>query len=127
MDKNELNNRVLQMWVWALIHDMDITEYLRKSGKSHVAIYGFGAIGECLYYDLINKGIVVDYIIDRNKVQLCDSPIYSPYDRTFPTTDVIIVTVEYAISEITELLTSKTDNEILSFQQLLCHTTGLVL
>ncbi len=126
-NKYEVYYQMLLMWLWSELHDKTILSYLSKNKVKNVAIYGMSEIGGCLYYELKKAGIEVDYVIDRNKAVFCECPVFSPENSSFPETDLIIVTAEYAISEIYPLLSKKTENKIISLQQLLCYATGLVL
>ena len=126
-NKFEIYYHMMLMWVWSEVHDKKITDYLLSIGVRNVAIYGMTEIGKCLSYELEKAGIETNYAIDRNRAVICDCPVYSPDDSSFPNVDAIIVTAEYAFKEIAENLSLKTDNRIISMQQLLCDATGLVL
>ena len=127
MEKNELYNQMLLMWLWAELHNMSIVSCLKNKGFENVAIYGMGGMGECLYYELYSGGINIRYVIDRNDTVLCDCPVLSPNSDWFPDVDIIIITVENEFQEISKMLVSKTKAKLLSLQQLLCNVTGLVL
>ena len=126
-NKFEIYYHMMLMWVWSELHEKKITDYLISVDVKNVAIYGMTEIGKCLSYELDKAGIKTNYVIDRNKAVICDCQVYRPDGESFPKVDAIIVTPEYAFSEIAENLSNKTDNRIISLQQLLCDATGLVL
>ena len=126
-NKFEIYYHMMLMWVWSELHDKKIIDHLLSIGVRNVAIYGMTEIGKCLSYELDKAGVKTNYVIDRNRAVICECPVYSPNSDRFPEVDVIIVTAEYAFKEIAEKLSKKTDNRIISLQQLLCDVTGLVL
>lgn len=94
-------DNVLREWVFNLISHKYISNYLRDKGLVRVAIYGFSELGEMLYEELIENGVRVEYIADKNYSILSSSSIkvISPDDMFQMTEDVVVVTaiVDYPI------------------------------
>lgn len=120
--KRNIYYRMLWMWFWAESHGKSVSKYLADSGYKKVAIYGMAEIGELLYYELLKVGIEIPFVIDQNRSILCECPVISPHSN-IPKADLIIITAEYYVEEITELL-KKTDIPLMSIQQAICFATG---
>ena len=126
LKKRNIYYKMLCMWFWAESHGRSVSRYLFDCGYRQVAIYGMAEIGELLYYELIKAELEIPFVIDQNMSILCECPIISP-ECDIPRADLIIVTPEYYIEEITEMLRRKTDVPVMSIQQAICYATGFAM
>lgn len=92
----------------------NIADYFEQRGIKTIAIYGMSHIGQRIIDDLENSEVKVMYGIDQRAERLTyNLHIYKP-DEEFPEVDAIVVTA-YDYDEIAEMLSEKTECEILSF------------
>lgn len=77
---------------WMESGDKNIVYFFRSRKIYHVAIYGYGKLGRRLIRVLENAGIVIDFIVDRNKNVTKDFPVYN-IDNFLPATQVVIITL----------------------------------
>lgn len=118
-DKHLALYLMMNQWVKVKQEGKSIPDFLRGKGYHKIAIYGMNYVGETLYDELQDSGIEVAYAIDRN----ADS-IFSEIDVVAPDTeldevDAIIVTPIFFFDEIEEMLSSKTDADILCMEDIL--------
>ncbi len=98
--------------------DKSIVDYMEKKEYRKVAIYGMSHIAQRVMDDLEDSSIEVVYGIDRRADRLTyNIPIYNPEDE-LPEVDVIIVTA-YDYEEIYDMLSKKTDYDIISFADMI--------
>ncbi len=98
--------------------NVSVADYLKKLDVKQVAIYGVGYLGKNLYLDLVEAGINVSYVIDRNKDnwdQQCK--IYFPEDKV-PEIEMIIVTPVYDFDEIKNFLDTKINTQVISLEKI---------
>ena len=120
--KQESVLRVYESWMNALQNKKSISGYLMTHNYRHIAIYGLGRLGKHLYEELMNSGINVSYVIDRNysvinkyyKQVYC----YNPEDK-LPSVDMIIVTVPGEEKEIVASLKKKNAGSVKTMNDLL--------
>lgn len=95
-----------------------IVTYFEEHNIKKLAIYGMSHIAQRIIDDLENSGVKVVYGIDRRAERLTyNMPIYKPEDE-YPEADAIIVTA-YDFEEISDMLSEKTDCEIISFADMI--------
>ena len=88
-------------------------------GFHKIAIYGMSDAGQRLYEELNGTSIEIDYAIDRRTVDVAENiPIVS-LDNVLHKVDAIVVTAIYDFPEIVELLQNKTQDYIISLEQII--------
>lgn len=93
-----------------VLHQIDIYK---------VAIYGFGKHGKLLLKDLLDDGVEVDYIIDKEPKELyCENIKILGLKQELPMTDAIIITPYLEIESIEKELKTKTNAKIISLEYL---------
>lgn len=101
---------IIEQWLRNKIDNKEIGKYLSAIGINSVVIYGAGKIGELLYDDLLQSGIIdIECFIDKNASSLYygidDVNIYSleEVDKV-QKVDAIIITPYKAFTNIKEEL-----------------------
>ncbi len=92
VQKNDQIIRAFERWMKLKQSGKSIATFLQQSGYSHVAIYGFGKLGTCLYEELRDSKVKVDYIIDKNPDVISVEVDKYPVGVELPDTEMIIVT-----------------------------------
>lgn len=100
---------VLTKWLYS---DIDIADYLRKSGINSCVIYGYAEIGKILFKKLSSSKMNVLYVLDKNATASDDIKIFYP-QKNLEIPDAVLVT---AISSFNEI---KTDLEQLGYRKIL--------
>jgi len=113
--KNKLLLQVMTRWMKRMAEGRTLEEYFHEHGIKSVAVYGLGAVGDCLVSYLSScLNIKLSYGIDRGTVKCSYGfDVYAPEDE-LPETDVIIVTPISEFERIKEELSKKNKYEILS-------------
>lgn len=90
-EKKKKDEEILGKWLVLKNTPHFLGDYLRGRGIYHVAIYGYLRLGNVLQRELLNDGIAIDYIIDRQGAMLnCPFKVYT-MEESLPKTDAIIV------------------------------------
>lgn len=99
-----------EMWVDALLSKKMISQYLKKNGYCHLAIYGMGRVGKNLYKELKDSEISVDFIMDQKisgqQKYYGDVPCLT-MESEFPYVDMIIVTISGETDQVISKLRKK--------------------
>lgn len=106
---------------WLIVRQQgkSLVEYFEKNQYKTVAIYGMKELGERLYDELKDSGIMVKYIIDRNAESIyADVDVITP-DEDLDPVDVIVVTAITYFDEIEEMLSEKVDYPVVSLEDIL--------
>lgn len=118
--KNHKIMVLMYKWMQLINSGWNLEEYLLQNEYFKIAIYGFGLLGKILYTELIQKRIVVSYIIDQNE-NVSEEKIVS-WGESWDSVDCIIVTPFYLYREIKERIKmEKGDFEILSLENILAE------
>lgn len=123
IEKRTLYFNMLYMWHWGTIHGVSIIRTLIDRGIHKIAIYGLTELGMLLYQEAEMADLEVSYVIDKNKNVLCECDVYSP-EEEYPDADIIIITAEFYIDEISELLLKKTKIPFISLCELICQANN---
>ena len=93
-------------WLQLLNGGYSPAEYFLHHHDCNVAIYGYGMLGKILRTELLDKGIIVSYVIDRNRDMKEEHSIEEPriisWEDEWTSVDCIVVTPFYAYKEIKE-------------------------
>lgn len=110
---------VLDSWMTLMENGNSPIDYFVEKGYKKVAIYGYGMLGKHLVFQMQEKKINVDYIIERQSgKQTNEIPLYSLDDK-LPLVDVVIVTVLYDFVQIKNCIKKKLNTDIISIEDLL--------
>lgn len=105
-------------WLCNLQEGKTLADYFKRNDYHTVAIYGMKELGERLYDELKDSGIVVKYAIDKNAEGLyTDLDVVTP-EEELEEVDVIVVTAVSYFDEIEEMLCEKTDCPIVSLEDI---------
>ena len=101
-----------------------LQEWLKFKGYRKVAIYGYGVLGRTLESTLMNDGITVQCIVDKNYENissnvLCVSP------NNVPLVDAMIVSVVSEYDEIETEAILRYDFPIISIEDVIYGTGGI--
>ena len=118
-DKKNRYLHVYENWLMLKENGLGLKEYFVNNSVKKVAIYGYGRIGKNLYLELMNLGIIVEYIVDRQKgLKLDNIRTYQPNEK-LPLVDVIIVTPVMEYDNIVKSLKSIYDGKIVSLEDVI--------
>lgn len=118
-DKHLALYLMMNQWVKVKQEGKSISGFLSEKGYHKIAIYGMNYVGETLYDELRNSGIEVAYAIDRNADSIFSEVDVVTPDAELDQVDAIIVTPIFFYDEIEEMLSGKTDADILCMEDIL--------
>lgn len=110
---------LMNQWVGIKQREESIAEYLVNKGYHKIAIYGMSYVGETLVCELKNSEVNVMCAIDKNAEQIYSEVNIITSDDNIPDVDAIVVTAITAFDEIEEILSAKTNADILSIEDIL--------
>lgn len=124
LDKNNLIMEIQSKWLELEYKGIHIEERLYMMDMPHIAIYGYGVLGQQLYRRLVNKGINIECLIDKNpsvfrKNSISARKICVLDELKSLKLDLIIVTAVYYFKEISEELQTLTTANIISLETLI--------
>lgn len=110
----------LSRWLDINLQGESVCTCLKQRRIYNIAIYGLGLLGKLLVREMNNHNMPICYGIDQNEYigRSFEFPVYQLQDE-LPETDLIIVTVEYALDSIRQQLMEKNNCEIISLYELL--------
>lgn len=95
---------VLNQWLSCKISGEKLETFFEKNKYDNIAIYGMGNIGILLRDELEHAAVHVAYGIDQNaSMTYAGVEMYKP-DEKLPKVDAVIVTVEYDLRHIREII-----------------------
>lgn len=122
MEKHAKMNELYQafnQWLCIRQEGKSLVEFFERNNYKTVAIYGMKELGERLYDELKDSGIIVQYAIDKSAdVIHADVDVVTPDEKLKPV-DVIVVTAIYYFDEIESMLSEKVDYPIVSLEDIL--------
>lgn len=59
-----------QQWLMNKSQNKDLKRYFEEHGFQKIAVYGMGTLGELFYDEIKDKGIKVQYFIDKNAEEI---------------------------------------------------------
>ena len=111
--------KLYDQWFATKQEGKSVVDYLKSEGIKTVAIYGMSFVGQRLYEELRDTDIEVKYGIDKNWAKIyADIDVVGMEDE-LEEVDAIIVTAFSFFDEIEEILMEKTDNRILSIEDII--------
>ncbi len=118
LEKTKLYYRIMDIWFSQEQKGKSLIPYMREKNYKRVAIYGMGELGERLYYELIHGGIEVKCVIDQSPYVLGEFVLIKPTEL-IPDVDAIIVTAEYYLEDIYNILRKNTNVPIVALSGLI--------
>ena len=110
---------MMNQWIKVKQEGKSLANYLEEKGYFNIAIYGMSDAGQRLYEELNGTSIKIEYAIDRRTVDVAENiPIVS-LDNVLHKVDAIVVTAIYDFPEIVKLLQNKTQDYIISLEQII--------
>lgn len=118
-DKHLALYLMMNQWVKVKQAGKSIPDFLIEKGYNKIAIYGMNYVGETLYDELRDSGVEVAYAIDKNAGEIfAEIDVVSP-EVELDQVDAVIVTPIFFFDEIEEMLSSKTDADIICMEDIL--------
>lgn len=118
-DKHLALYLMMNQWVKVKQAGKSIPDFLIGKGYDRIAIYGMNYIGETLYDELRGSEVEVAYAIDKNADEIfSEVDVVSP-DAELDQVDAVIVTPIFFFDEIEEMLSGKTDADIVCMEDIL--------
>lgn len=116
-EKNICLKQLFVKWLYNVQNGIKISKYLEEMNIKTVAIYGMSDAGYKLYDELKISNIVVKYVIDKRMI---DTDIKAvTLDDDLEAVDMIIVTAIYDYNDIIRELKGKTQNQVISLEQVI--------
>ena len=119
VDKFKSYYNMLNQWVALEQEGKSLVEYFTQNSINTIAIYGMGEMGNRLYAELENSGIEVKYAIDKNADNTYSQLNIKSLEDDLPYVDAIVVTAIFDFSDIEEMLSSKTEFQIISLEDVI--------
>jgi len=119
VDKNELYLKLMDQWMNLAENEKSISNYLSKNGYKKIVIYGFGMLGQHLYYDLVKNGVGIVGIVDERAHDLnVDCNLFLPNDE-LPKYDCFVITSVFYKDEILRKLNLDTIHDVISIDHII--------
>lgn len=110
---------VLNQWLSVKQNGKNLKEYFEKKNYRIIAVYGMGEMGNHLWDELEDSGIIIKYGIDREPGNTySEVPVYTLADELEPV-DAIIVSATFAFEEIKKELQSKATCPVISLEDVI--------
>lgn len=116
-DKFREHFQILNHWFMNYQKGNTVGQYLLRRGYNKIAIYGFGALGERLYQELLDSEVSVVYGIDRKVVSEDTDFTIVPSPDTSKEVDAIIITAITDFIDIATDLREKVKCPIISLEE----------
>lgn len=119
VDKFKSYYTMLNQWLCVKQENHNLAEYFNKNNYKRIAVYGLGEMGSRLIEELKDTDIEVLYGMDKDiDGTFCDIMAYSLDDieQIQEKPDVVVVTAIFAYDEIKDMLSQKSDIEIVSLE-----------
>lgn len=88
-----LTAKCFDEWMGLREKNISVSDYLKKYGAIHVAVYGYGMLARHLLTELLETDIVVEYIIDKsNRKKSLEYEVKNLEDH-LPQVDAVIITI----------------------------------
>ncbi len=118
--KIDLNLHILDKWLYIYEYGFKLTDYIMNMYPDGIAIYGYGVLGAHLYKELVDSGVKVHFVIEKeaDKVHI-NNNVYSP-DMDYPTTNIaLIVTAAFDYAVILKKMSDKGFLGIVSLEDII--------
>lgn len=120
------NYQTCKEWLIDYNLECDVAQYLKNQGVKKAAVYGLGEIGLILCEFLQKNGIQVLYAVDINaKKKIMDFPVYNLKTKTFPETDIFIISISYEYEEILKQLEGMIKTRVMCIDEIILETGKL--
>lgn len=119
IDKFKHYFNLLDDWMRLKEAHKSILPFFERNGYRTISIYGAGKNAAHLLADIKDSGILVKYVIDRNKSHSLDGLAVFDVSDELPDSDVIVVTVVNEYKEIKEMLISKGCARVISLAEVI--------
>ncbi len=106
---------------WMMLKEMNIPldKYFHKNDIEHIAIYGFGIIGNHFVTEMEKSDVIIDFGVDGKGKSLIEKfPIYT-LNEPLPSAEMIVVTVTYDYDSIRAKLEEKGLRNVISLETII--------
>lgn len=110
-------------WLYNKNKGINLSEYFINKGYNNIAIYGMGELGCRLYEELKETPVKVSYAIDKEANSRYSEVKVIELNQKFDDVDAIVVTPIFDYESIKETLVGKTDNTIISLEDIFYDLT----
>lgn len=112
--------RILIRWISISQDGYNLARYLYKNKWKRVTIYGYADIGQLLYKELVQSGILICNILDKRPIKNIQHTLdVQRPEKGDNSTDVVIVTAVSGFDEIKVELNSFGYKNVISLQEIL--------
>lgn len=99
----------INRWLMLKQRGIEISTFFLERGMRTVAIYGIRHMGERLYDELKESEVNVEYVIDRNPIELDGKVLVRHPDEELKPVDAVVITPIFDFLEIKDKLSDKLD------------------
>lgn len=107
---SELNNSSMSI--------KKIDNFIADKNIKKIAIYGYGDNGKILINYLLNIGVEIDYIVDKNKDLYSNYTIFTP-EENLPDSDIMLISIIDNSYKTSELMQKKLSCEVVRLQDII--------
>ena len=113
--------KLFEQWLFVKQEGKQLSDYFLKKKINSIAIYGMGNIGERLYDELRDQGVMVKYAVDQKGKRICsDIEVVPDFDMNIlEKVDAIVVTTVHCYEDIRTRVASKTNIPVISLEEIL--------
>ena len=111
----------LDRWLTAYERGNFIADYLRHCQMNSIGIYGYGMLGRHLVYELQEKGVSIQWVLDRSASgdERYDRILKPESWKNLPDVDMAVITTLADVEEIEMLLADFVTGQIISVEELI--------
>lgn len=107
--KDHILYEFMNRWLMLKQRGIEISSFFSKKRIYTVAIYGIRCMGERLYDELKESEVNVEYVIDRNPIELDGKVLVRHPDEELKPVDAVVITPIFDYLEIKDKLSDKLD------------------
>lgn len=106
-------------WLELEQHNWKVEEYFLQNGYQHIAVYGLGEFGTRLADALLHSNVVIDYAIDRRKIENPWIDVKKCCKDELPDVDVVVVTPFMVFDSVQKELKARYSCPIISIEEII--------
>ncbi|MBD5521760.1 MAG: glycosyltransferase family 4 protein [Lachnospiraceae bacterium] len=118
-EKQQALQKTVQRWLCNKLEHKSLETALIEKGIYSIAIYGMGYLGCCLYDELENSRITVEYVMDQRITDPDGLIKIVDMREMLPEVDAIVVTVLGEVKELIDFMKAKYSYTIVMLSELL--------
>lgn len=121
-EKQQALQKTVQRWLCNQLEHKPMETALLEKGIHAIAIYGMGYLGCCLYDELEEGRIAIEYVMDRRIAdydEIIKIADLEDLEEELPEVDAVVVTVLGSTEQLVEDIRAKCGDTVVTLQELL--------